>query len=227
MNVPPYVPPPIEIPGNVAAEPYRVRLGFVRRVSLLHGASVAVVAAVAALDPPRPGPFVVWGLVLGLLALLSLVRWLAKGRDMEQRLSMAVFPFLLAALGAAVAEALRAGFPIWSGGLGVLACLVYSLLCGRDLSYVGMYVIGAGASSVGVAIVAWRLGVSAGDAWIALGFNAAFSFYHVYDLASLLSRRRLGEEFGAVADLYRDALNFFTYTVRVALHWRRHRIWSK
>jgi hypothetical protein len=48
----------------------------------------------------------------------------------------------------------------------------------------------------------------------------------VYDNASLLARRRLGEELGAVVDLYRDVLNVFGWVVRVLAHWRKHRIWN-
>ena len=57
--------------------------------------------------------------------------------------------------------------------------------------------------------------------------NTGFIFYVVYDLSALLTRRRLGEEMGANADLFRDILNFTTYWARVRSHWRRHPIWQK
>jgi hypothetical protein len=50
--------------------------------------------------------------------------------------------------------------------------------------------------------------------------------YFAYDLASLMSRRRRGEEAAAVVDLYRDVFNVFGYVPRVIAHWHRHRIWQ-
>jgi hypothetical protein len=57
--------------------------------------------------------------------------------------------------------------------------------------------------------------------WGAAGLG--YVLFFVYDLAALLSRRRLREVPAAVADLYRDLLNFITYSVRIVLHWRRFR----
>ena len=53
-----------------------------------------------------------------------------------------------------------------------------------------------------------------------------FVIYWVYDLASLLARRRQGEELAAVVDLYRDVFNFFGYAVRMIKHWQKHKIWT-
>ncbi len=227
MNVPPFVPPPVEIPKNVAQEPHRNRLRFVRRVAVLHGLSILAVATVARFVEPFFEISALAISALALLLLLSLVRWLAKGRDMEQRLSMAAFPFLLAVLGMLVRGLEAEGWPLWATGLGISAALCYTLACGRDLSFVGMFLIGIAASSPAIVAIEWARADAGNGIWLALSLNAGFLFYLVYDLASLLSRRRLGEEFGAVADLYRDVLNFLTYGVRVASHWRQHRIWSK
>jgi hypothetical protein len=58
-----------------------------------------------------------------------------------------------------------------------------------------------------------------------LGILAAIGYicYFVYDLSMLVKRRRMGEEVAAVADLYRDLINFVTYSVRVYFHWRKFR----
>ena len=60
----------------------------------------------------------------------------------------------------------------------------------------------------------------------ALSWNAIYLTFYVYDLASLLARRRIGEEWAAVVDLYRDVLNVFGWIVRVFAHWRKHKIWN-
>ncbi len=81
-------------------------------------------------------------------------------------------------------------------------------------------------SSAIVAALADAANFSSSHAAFALGSNAVFVTYLLYDMASLLARRRVGEEFAAVVDLYRDVFNFFGYAVRMVKHWRKHRIWT-
>lgn len=227
MHVPPFMPQPIEIPGNVATERYRVRLGFVRRVSALHLLSVGIVAA--AVSAPFPERTIWWPAVgtLGSLVVLTLVRALARGRRREQLLSLCLFPVLLAFLAWLVRDLAAMGWPMWAPAIGVGCAAAYALTCGRDLSFVAMVVIPAFVSSLLIGLAAFTTGLSGRQGILALALNFGFLFFVVYDLASLLSRRRLGEEIGAVVDLYRDILNFLGYGVRVVQHWRRYRIWSK
>ncbi|HQU18624.1 MAG TPA: hypothetical protein PLA92_06210 [Fimbriimonadaceae bacterium] len=227
MTVPPFIPQPVEIRRNVTTERYPVMVGFVRRVSLLHFLSVLFVAGVAALPSPWVDPSVAGWATLGLLVALSLARTLARGRRVEVVVSGVILVAFLVALGSAVRVWIEDGWPLESLLVGVACAVVYVSACGRDLSYVGMLVLSILASS-GLIV--------AGGIWlrtpgltlsVALSLNALYLIFYVYDLASLLSRRRLGEEIGAVADLYRDVLNLFGYLIRVAHHWRRHRIWLK
>jgi hypothetical protein len=77
MNVPPYMPEPIEIPGNVSEEPRGVCLTFVRRTALLYSASVALIVAGAFFlrEPKYEGQFpfiyVSIGVFIAILLLLS------------------------------------------------------------------------------------------------------------------------------------------------------------
>jgi FtsH-binding integral membrane protein len=96
-----------------------------------------------------------------------------------------------------------------------------------DFSFVGQFVLSLIASTVILAVAALALGIEPAKAGFLLGANAIYLFYLVYDSASLLARRRLGEEIAAVVDLYRDVFNVFGYLVRVARHWRKHRIWAR
>lgn len=227
MTVPPFVPQPIEIPGNVTTKPYLVMIGFVKRVSIAHFGSVLGVLGFALYGQPLAPTYAPAIFCLALLAVLNLLRTLAGGWKGEHLVSLALFPLFLASLGLSVRSLFDDGWPVWAPGLGLTAALVYSLFCGKDLSYVGMIALSGIVSTLAVIALGFAYSLEGSTVWIACLLNAAFLLYHVYDLASLLSRRRLGEELGAVIDLYRDVLNIFGYTSRVIRHWREHRIWSK
>lgn len=226
MYVPPFVPQPIEIPKNVAQEPYLVRLGFIRRVAALHFMSALTVAAMTLLPQPPVSPGPAGVVVLLILVLLSLVRGVAKGRDADQKLSSLILPLLLLALAVWFRALYEQGWAIWAMGVGVACAAGYIAVCGKDLSFVGMFVLALLSSTLAIAALGWRLGIGGLHLAAALGLNAAFLFYYVYDLAALLTRRRVKEEIGAVADLYRDILNGVTYPLRVLQHWRENNIWA-
>ena len=226
MYVPPFVPQPIEIPRNVAQEPYLVRLGFIRRVAALHFISVLIVAAMTLLPQPPINPLRAGLVVVLILVLLSLVRGVAKGRDADQKLSSFILPLLFLALAVWLRSLYDQGWAVWAIGTGVACAAAYIGVCGRDLSFVGMFVLALGVSSITIVGIGWSLGIGSFHTSAALILNASFLFYYVYDLAALLTRRRLNEELGAVVDLYRDILNGFTYPIRVYHHWRENNIWS-
>ena len=226
MNVPPFIPPQIEVPGNVAEAPYRVRTAFVKRVVCLHTGFCALTLAISLL--PWPPANLEAGALTTLAALLtlSLVRGVAKGWRHEQVLSSVCLPALVGGIGLMVRSGVGIGVPYWVFGVVPLTMLGYVLLCGRDLSFVGMFTIGSIAVTAALG-ASWGLGVmravqASEIALVLIGYT----LYFVYDLAALQTRRRLGEEVGAVLDLFRDLLNFTTYPIRVINHWRRHRIWS-
>lgn len=227
MNVPPFIPPQIEIAGNVAEEPYAVRVRFLKRVVGLHSTFSAFILSVALV--PLPETKLTFGLVLtfGALLALSFVRGLAKGWRHEQLLSTICVPPLVAGLAMLVSSAVDARYPFWVFAVAPTVTLLYVALCGRDLSFLGMFVM----TSMG-ALLATVAGYIGGTldrtlAWeVGIGLVVYLLFY-AYDLAALQTRRRQGEELGGVLDLFRDCLNFTTYPIRVVNHWRRHRIWSR
>jgi hypothetical protein len=224
MNVPPFVPQPIEIPGNVTEETYLVRLAFIRRVVAMFALSLAVVL-LASLNPLYSGPYDLVFIFVYLL-MLSTARGLAKGRAVEQRISLIVSLALFLSLGFRVHRLLAGGWPIWCMGVGTLCLVLYTFCCGRDLSFMGMWFFSLLATSTLVLILGNLLKDQPVQILEAVLLSAAYVSYWVYDLAALLTRRRLGEEFGAVLDLYRDVLNMFSYPIRVWTHWRTHKIWS-
>jgi FtsH-binding integral membrane protein len=226
LNVPPFIPQPTEIEGNVTQEPYAVRIGFVRRVVATHVATAALVLGAAMIAPEAPTNQTILGTV-ALLAALAFVRTAALGARWEQAASAVLLPALIWSLGVTVRSATAEGWPAWAPACGLCAGALYVLFCGRDLSFVGMFVLGLAASSVAIVVLSHFTPMEPLEIGTAISLNALYLLYVVYDLASLLSRRRLGEEVGAAIDLYRDLLNFVGYGARVIRHWRRHRIWTK
>lgn len=224
MNVPPFVPPPIEIAGNVAEEPYDVRLRFIRRVVALYGVSLLVVAGVS-FAPIQIGLYD-YGIVFCSLLLLSLVRALEKGRPIEQQISLVASVVLFASLGEVVHRLSVLQWPVWSLALGIVCLIAYTFCCGRDLSFTGMWSSSLLVSTVLVFVIGRAAGIPFWRLDVVAAANGAYLSFWVYDLAALQTRRRLGEEIGAVLDLYRDVLNMFSYPIRVWKHWRTHRIWS-
>jgi FtsH-binding integral membrane protein len=225
MYVPNYIPEPIEVPGNVTTEPYGKRLIFIRRVVLFHVASVALLVCLACVPAPSVGILPSLELLTLVLVILDLVRIKTRGRPAEPRTSVLLFPGVLVLFAVLARELTLAGYPVWALAFGPICGLLYSLLCGRDFSFVGCYLLSLIASTLCIASIGISFGLSRGVCTIALIGNAAYLFYWVYDLAALLARRRMGEELAAVVDLYRDVLNIFGYIPRVLAHWRKHRIW--
>lgn len=223
MQILPYFPEPVEVVGNVASERYRVTNGFVKRVMAGHFVSALAVASVAEFLVPSVDLDAAAWIFLGSLVALTVVRRMLDGGVMENWLGFILMLPTVWSLGTVLRHLSDSGLPVWVFGLSYLFASLYATVCGRDFSFVGQFVLTT-LATVASMVVATLLGYLTwieAVAWGALGLT--FAFYYVYDLAALLSRRRLGEETAAVADLYRDMLNFLTYSVRVVLHWRRFR----
>lgn len=225
MYVHNYVPEPLEVPGNVTQERYPLRLAFIRKVSLIHATSALGVAAMIPFLPAISFGRAMY-LWLALTLILAVLRITFRGVKPEVVATSALFPLLLVAVALVIRAGLARGWPIWSAGIGLSCAVIYAMLCGRDFSFVGQFLLALIVSSMAIAYCDLQLGLMRGRAAEALAWNAAYLFYYVYDLASLMARRRIGEEFAAAADLYRDVVNIFGYIVRVIAHWRRHRIWT-
>ena len=223
MHIQPYFPEPIEVTKNAASERYIVTLSYVRAVMAGHFISALAVAGVALFLEPTLDVQSAAVVFFGSLLLLTIGRRLLHGGWLDNAVSLLLLAPTVWSLGALVRIGLDAGMPVWIPGVAYLYASVYGALCGRDFSFVGQFVITLGALTATV-VSALALGiVDLGDAFLWSFIALVYAFYYIYDLAALLSRRRLGEEPAAVADLYRDMLNVLTYSVRVYLHWRRYR----
>lgn len=226
MIVPNYIPEPVEVPGNIADEKYPVRLRFIRRVALLHLCSLGLIALLTNLSLPRMD---LWYSVVALamcLTGLDLLRIALRGKPSEAKISTLCLPAVLVLVAWGIQEVSLEGWPVVQPMFGAACVAAFTVVAGRDLSFVGCYLLSLIVSSAAVAAFSISRSFDPAHAGFALGTNALYVTYLVYDMASLLARRRLGEELAAVVDLYRDVFNFFGYAVRMLRHWRKHRIWT-
>lgn len=226
MFVPSYVPQPIVISDNVSLERYMVRLGFIRRVLTIFLGSLMMIGGISKLPIDLPIESTASASVAILLGMI-LVRRLARGRWMEVIVSTGMLLVFLAAAGLLARAVSHMGVAMWPPLVTIAIAWAYAMLCGRDLSFMTLFFLPLLLSSA-IWIAAIATGICPG--WsipAALLANTAVLIYVVYDLSMLLSRRRLGEEMGAVADLYRDMFNFTTYYFRVKSHWKRYPLFPR
>ncbi len=225
MYVPNYIPEPLEVPSNVTEQPYLVRLRFVRRVTLLHLISLGLVGLISQVPLPQVGLMSSLVPLVVLFLALDLIRIRTRGRDSETRLSAVLLPVVVLTAAWNIREIAFMDLPVWPFIVGPAAAMIYTLLCGRDYSFVGCWLLSLISSTVIVAAIANQFDLGPRRSAFALGGNGVFLTYVLYDLASLQARRRVGEELSAVTDLYRDVFNIFGYISRVIGHWKKHKIW--
>jgi hypothetical protein len=224
MFVPNYVPEPEQIPGSVTKEAYAMRLTFIRRVLSCFIGSVGFVVGIGLLLPKTIEVRLATIVLLGVLLLVSAIRSILRGTDLEAKLTAWTLPVVIVTLGLVSRSWTADHFPTWSILAGISCFGIYAAVCGRDFSFVGGYALSLIVSSVFIAFVMVEEQMTTQRSTQALAWNAAGLFYIVYDLAALLSRRKSTESWAAVVDLYRDVFNFLGYFPRVLIHWNRHRI---
>ncbi len=217
----PYFPEPVSVSGNVTLEKHLVLVRFVKTVIFLGALAVGCIALLTWLMPPILGLRLSALGLLGCLMALTLVRRLLDGGATENALS-AILLGVTIGLGAQVAQnLLEHGIPIWAVAVSVLQAVIYSLFCGRDFSFSGLFFLGflsQVALWTALVIAGW---INQSTAWMGMGIGFLTLFYLAYDIAMILRRRRKTEVPAAVADLFRDLINFVTYSIRIFLHWRR------
>lgn len=213
------------MPGNVTQEPYAKRLLFIRETFYRFCLWVLVIALVAWVIPAESvrEPKFLFGW-LGSLALVSLVRTLGRGRAWEVRTAPIQALICMGTTSVAARSATALSFPAWSVLAGIGCFALYAMLCGRDFSFVGGYVLALIASSTIIAFVMVEEALTSVQSWQAILWNGCALMYLVYDLAALMSRRKINEVTAASVDLFRDVFNLFGWVPRVIMHWYRHRI---
>ncbi len=223
MHIQPYFPEPEVVSRNAASERYIVTLSFIRAVMAGHFVSALCTAGVALLIEDFPSLQVAASVFVASLVALTLVRRLLDHAPWDNALSLLLMAPTVWSLGSIARIGLDAGLPLWIPATAYAVACTYGAVCGRDFSFVGQFMVTLISMTVVLTTVTIARIVTLADAALWGVASMVYVFFFVYDLAALLSRRRLGEEPAAVADLYRDLLNFLTYSVRVVLHWRRFR----
>ena len=227
MIVPNYVPPKLEVEGNVAQGRHAIRIRFLQVVVGLNAASLVGAWLVALAPLPSIGWIYAALMVTALLVLLDVWRIARRGEPIEAKISALALPLAVIAFGWLAREIEATGFPMWAVLLGPGFLLLYTLLAGRDFSFMGAFALAWIGSSVAVAALTVSGGLQGVTGSYALLANTIVLLYQVYDLSSVLYRRRVGEEWAAVVDLYRNVFNIFGYIPRLVHHWRRHHIWNE
>jgi len=217
---PSYFPEPIEVPNHAAQGPYLPRVRFVRSVVALHALTIVATVGVAIWGSVPVWPWSL-GIFLGSLVAMSAERRVFGNSALAQMLSPTLLVIGLYGLAGMVAPIQAWGIPLEGIALVSVATLVYVSLCGKAFSYLGLGFLSFVPSFVGLLF----LGRDREGGWVASAavISAIWTFYVCYDLSMVVKRRRTDEVGPAVADLYRDLLNFALYPGRVWLHWKRYR----
>lgn len=228
---PPIFPEPITLKGCAAEAPYDQRIGFIRRVAANSSLSALVFAGMtfAWSRPPLISALmdlhwssVYFAAFVSLLVLIAARRVSTPMQVVLAALFFVCWSAFFAVVGLSLRDAFS-GFVYGGATLYVGLALgfgAYALLCGRDYTHVGSFVL-TSLFIVAVWGVCWALfHPSAVEAVSLLVGTICANFYWHYDLAMILRRRRLSEPFSAIVDLYRDMLNFISYPVRVYMYQR-------
>lgn len=229
MSVPipsPYFPEPITIPGNVAASGYHKVVAFARGAAIANLTSAALIVLLGVLwSRPQAAEFLLqFGperLWLGALLSFTLLAAARHAHWFIQSLLFLVFALCLGGTAALWAPTVADDFPDfakalgWTFASGWVGLVLYNLLATRDYSFLGQYVLVWCATVVSITIYTWLSDIVASLAFATVMVFSVALFYYLYDLSMILRRRRPGESYLGALDLYRDALNFVGYPVRV------------
>jgi FtsH-binding integral membrane protein len=229
MSVPipsPYFPEPITVQGNVADAGYRTVVQYSRTVAMGHLLSVAALVALA-VGWMEPQP-IEWLLSVGAetVWVSTLVSFclLAFGRHWPVPLQLLVFSvFSLGVSGTAAlwAPVIVEDFPDFAKALGCtfasgwIGLVIYNIAARRDYSFFGQYVLVWLFTALTTLVYTWLSDIVISLASASFIVFSVALFCYLYDLSMILRRRLPKETVVGALDLYRDALNFVGFPVRV------------
>src|SRR5687768_8293226 len=214
------------VPGNVNDSGYESVIKFARSTALLQLLTVALGVALTLfwMAPERTEwlleltPERIW-----LACVVSFVL-LALARSLPLSIQLPLFSvFLLSATAAATlwAPTIAEDFPDFAKALGCtlsagwFGLFAYNLLAKRDYSFLGMYALVWLATVLATIVYTILSDIVFSLAFASLVVFSLALYYYVYDLSMILRRRRPGQVVEGALDLYRDALNFVGFPVRV------------
>lgn len=215
-------PEPYTVPNCVDDQPYGEKIRFIKRTLVGHLATIFAIAFSATyLRIPLSDPQLLATLFAILLAMTAL-RLTIKAGKAEQLGSVILLLLAIPLLGQVCRDIHYAGYPILNLLFAATLTGIYTLLAGRDFSFPGMVTV-CSLGLIPILLILRAQGVPTMEtpifAWMT---GTIYLAYVAYNLSMILKRRTPSEVPTAIADFYRDALNFLTYPVRVYFHWRNY-----
>ena len=228
MPLMPYFPEPIEVPGAVGRGKHAEAIRFARILTGTHALTIIFTALWAFLPQVNPS---VWlpdptdGLFVFLGGLLALTVWrrAIKSPWLDAAGSTLLLVPTLAGLASMGSVGFLLGWPVWCIPAMAFLAALYSLLCGRDFNFSGQCILSLLTITVALIALAALGKIAPIEAAHGVSMSLIYGVYIAYDGAMVMRRRRNGEALASVADIYRDLLNFITYSFRIWSHWRRFR----
>ena len=216
-------PEPYVVPGHVADAPYRVGLAFKRRTIAIWVTSCLLSAYFVWRPVVADVPASLCLVLACLVALTVIRRVFLKTRRLEIVLSVFGTLVLLEGVGSLIGHLREDGLNLTMLYLVPAGLAVYTLAAGKDFSHFGYAFLGSVMAVFGGLFAAALRWLDPLEAAVATVATIAATVYVASDLTMLMRRRLPTEAAGAAVDIYRDTLNFLTYTFRVVQYRRTYR----
>ncbi len=215
-------PVPYTVPNCVDNQPYPDKIRFIKRTLVGHLITIYAISLSAQyLHLPLNDSQLLITLGIILLA-MTVLRLVVKSGRFEQSISVILLLAAIPLLGQLCFDIYIMGYPILIFMIAATLTGLYTLLAGRDFSFPGMVMVGS-IALIPILFILRRQEVptfeSLAFTWI---IGTTYLIYVAYNLSMILKRRTIAEVPTAIADFYRDSLNFLTYPVRVYFHWRKY-----
>ncbi|MFM9872808.1 MAG: hypothetical protein ACKVQS_05005 [Fimbriimonadaceae bacterium] len=215
-------PVPYTVPNCVDDQPYPDKIRFIKRTLVGHLATIFTITLSAQyVHLPYKDTQLLTVLAVILIAMTAL-RLTIKSGKIEQTLSVILLLVAIPLLGQVCRDIYNSGYPILIFLIAATLTGLYTLLAGRDFSFPGMVTI-CSVALIPILLILRHQAIptfeSVAFTWI---IGTIYLIYVAYNLSMILKRRIMTEVPTAIADFYRDSLNFLTYPVRVYFHWKHY-----
>jgi hypothetical protein len=215
-------PVPYTVPNCVDDQPYNDKIRFIKRTLIGHLVTIiAITFSAQYLHLPLNDSQLLWALG-SIMVAMTVLRLIVKSGRLEQAFSVILLLGAIPLLGQLCFDINAAGYPILVFLIAASLSGLYTLLAGRDFSFPGLVTV-CSVTLIPILFILRHQEIptfeSVAFTWI---IGTTYLIYVAYNLSMILKRRTMAEVPTAIADFYRDSLNFITYPVRVYFHWRNY-----
>lgn len=215
-------PVPYTVPNCVDDQPYPDKIKFIKRTLVGHLITIFAIAITAQYVHLPLNDIQLLLILAGILITMTVLRLTIKSGRIEQSLSVLLLLAAIPLLGQLCRDIYTIGYPILIFLIAATLTGLYTLLAGRDFSFPGLVTI-CSITLIPILLILRHQEIptfeSVAFTWI---IGTTYLVYVAYNLSMILKRRTMAEVPTAIADFYRDSLNFLTYPVRVYFHWRKY-----